>query len=160
MSKIRYDQPDTAAQLDAVAAALAARVHAALDVAPSERLIQTVRAAAARRQRHPARIAPYAWRLALSAAAAGVLAVGAWSFQHHRQVQRLQLLDHLLVLTATPEASDGDLDAATESLAQRLLLLQGLDAEATMPEAAEAPAPPATDVQSRNRCVLPARKCV
>jgi hypothetical protein len=162
MKNIQADKPGIAgraADLDAVAAALAPCVHAALDQEPSDSLRRAIRAAAAHHLSRRARIIVYVWRSAISLAAAGMLVVGLWSIENHRQTSRLQLLDHLLVLTAAPEAAADEQDHVAESLARRLLLLQGFDAEITAPEPVEAPALPATDAQWRNRRALPARIC-
>jgi hypothetical protein len=159
MNQSRNYDSGAAAQLDAVAAALAPSVHAVLDREPSEGVRNALHAAASRRVYHHARMITYVWRSAVSVAAAAVLAVGAWSIQNHRSNQRLQLLDHLLVLAAAPDVAPVEQDVATESLAERLLLLQGFDVDVTAPEAVESPAPPATDAQWRNRRVLLTRIC-
>jgi len=160
MKTTRRYQPGEAAELDAVATALAPSVHAALDREPSDGLRRAIRAAAMRHVNHRTRIIAFIWRSAISTAAALMLMFGAWSIQRHRQSQRLQLLDHLLVLTSTTDTATGELDAIAESLSERLLLLQGFDAEITAPEAEEAPALPATDAQLHSRPALPMKICV
>lgn len=154
MSHQRTYKPGDAAKLDAFAVALAPSVHAALDHEPSADMRRAIRLVATQRFRSHARMVSYVWRSAVSIAAALVLMIGVWSVQRHQQSQRLQLLDHLLVLATTVEPTTDEFDNAAESLAQRLLSLQGFDMEITVPEAVEAPEPPAIDAQWRNRHVL------
>jgi hypothetical protein len=159
MNNARTYKPGDARKLDAVAEAWAPSVHAALDQEPSEGLLNAVHAAATRHVVRRAHVIVYVWRSVVSLAAALVLTVGAWSIQRNRQSERLQLLDHLLALTATQEEMSDEPETGAESLAHRLLLLQGFDTEVTAQEAEEPAALPATDAQSHSTRALQQRIC-
>jgi hypothetical protein len=146
MNEMPWDQKE----LDAAAERLAPAVHAALDRRPPEVLTDSISAAASRRRLRRAHGVIYLWRGLVSVAATLLVIFGLWSIREQRHERRLRLLDDLLVLASWGDPEAEEIETGSEDLAERLMRLQGFDADVIIPEPAESPELPAIDVRSRS----------